>query len=179
MVDKRLDLILQGKRIVIWSLYSDQLMIAISYFTYWCLGMNLIKIWIWLNPHNMIIEVILNQDSILDFLKCPHILSICHWEYHSWISVYFFICKLIGWWRQNKTMAAHVCKCRIRPFLLLPVPFVQVWKLPVPSAKRCRPVRQPIWARRDRRVTWPVFAFTPSHPQNDSQNPFGTLFFNF
>ena len=24
-----------------------------------------------------------NQDSILDFLKCPHILSICHLEYDS------------------------------------------------------------------------------------------------
>ena len=39
----------------------------------------------------MMVGVILNQDSILDFPKCPHILSISHSKYHSWISVYTFI----------------------------------------------------------------------------------------
>ena len=43
-----------------------------------------------LNPDIMMVKVILNQDSILDFPKCPHVLSICHLKYHSWISVYFF-----------------------------------------------------------------------------------------
>ena len=56
------------------------------------------------------VEVKLNQDSILDFFKCPHILSICHLEHHSWISVYFFIHKLIGWWRHNKT----ILKCTLK-----------------------------------------------------------------
>ena len=40
--------------------------------------MDLVRIKIWLNPHNMMAEAILNQDSILDFPKCPHILNICH-----------------------------------------------------------------------------------------------------
>ena len=33
-------------------------------------------------------EVILNQDSILEFPKCSHILSISYLKYQSWISVY-------------------------------------------------------------------------------------------
>ena len=49
------------------------------------LGMNLVRILIWLNPHNMMVEVMLNQDSILDFSKGPHILSISHLKYQSWI----------------------------------------------------------------------------------------------
>ena len=36
----------------------------------------------------MMVEVILNENCILDFPKCPHILSISHLKYHSWISVY-------------------------------------------------------------------------------------------
>ena len=52
--------------------------------------MNLVKIQIWLKPHNMIAKVMLNQDSILDFPKVPHILSISHLKYQSWISVYTF-----------------------------------------------------------------------------------------
>ena len=66
--------------------------------------MNPVRIKIWLNLHNMMEEVMLNQDSILNFLKVPHILSISHLKCHSWISVYFFICKLIGWWRHNMTI---------------------------------------------------------------------------
>ena len=50
------------------------------------------------------VEVVLIQDSILDFPKSTHILSISYWKYHFWISVYFFICKLIGWWRRNMTI---------------------------------------------------------------------------
>ena len=38
----------------------------------------------------MMVEVILNQDSILDFPKCSHILSISYLKYHIWISVYTF-----------------------------------------------------------------------------------------
>ena len=38
----------------------------------------------------MIVEVMLNQDSILDFPKVPHILSFRHSKYQSWISVYTF-----------------------------------------------------------------------------------------
>ena len=38
----------------------------------------------------MTAEVMLNQDSILDFPKGPHILGISHLEYQSWISVYTF-----------------------------------------------------------------------------------------
>ena len=53
--------------------------------------MNLVRIWIWLNLPNMMIEVISNQDSFLDFQKCPHILSICCLKYHFWILVYTFI----------------------------------------------------------------------------------------
>ena len=30
----------------------------------WYLGMNLVRIQIWLNPHNMMVELMLNQDSI-------------------------------------------------------------------------------------------------------------------
>ena len=70
----------------------------------WYSGMNLVRIWIWLNPHKMMVEVILNQVSILVFPKCPLNLSYCHLEYHSWISVYFFNCKLTGWWRHNMTI---------------------------------------------------------------------------
>ena len=36
------------------------------------------------------VEGMLNQDSILDFPKGPHILSISHLKYQSWISVYTF-----------------------------------------------------------------------------------------
>ena len=32
----------------------------------------------------------LNQDRILDFPKVPHILSISHLKYLSWISVYTY-----------------------------------------------------------------------------------------
>ena len=39
----------------------------------------------------MTVEVMLNQDSILDFRKRPHVLSICYLEYHFWISVYILI----------------------------------------------------------------------------------------
>ena len=39
----------------------------------------------------MIVEVMLNRDSILDFQKYPHILSIRYLEYHFWISVYTII----------------------------------------------------------------------------------------
>ena len=35
----------------------------------------------------MMVEVMLNQDSILGFPKCPHVSSICYLEYHFWISV--------------------------------------------------------------------------------------------
>ena len=65
----------------------------------------------------MLVEVMSNQDSILDFPNGPHILSISHLKCHSWISVYFFICKLIGirhhnmtifkligWWHHNMTI---------------------------------------------------------------------------
>ena len=38
----------------------------------------------------MMVEVMLNLDSILDFPKGPHILSISHLKYQSWISVYTF-----------------------------------------------------------------------------------------
>ena len=38
----------------------------------------------------MMVEVMLDQDSILDFLKGPHILNISHLKYQSWISVYTF-----------------------------------------------------------------------------------------
>ena len=38
----------------------------------------------------MMVEVLLNQDSILDFPKGPHILSTSHLKYQSWISVYTF-----------------------------------------------------------------------------------------
>ena len=38
----------------------------------------------------MMVEVILNQDSILDFPEGPHILSISNLKYQSWISVYTF-----------------------------------------------------------------------------------------
>ena len=38
----------------------------------------------------MMVEVMLNQDSILDFPKGPHILSISHLKYQSRISVYTF-----------------------------------------------------------------------------------------
>ena len=38
----------------------------------------------------MMVEDMLNQDSILDFPKGPHILSISHFKYQSWISVYTF-----------------------------------------------------------------------------------------
>ena len=51
---------------------------------------NLVKIKILLYPHNMMVEVMLNRDSILDFPKGPHILSINHLKYQSWISVYTF-----------------------------------------------------------------------------------------
>ena len=36
------------------------------------------KIYIWLNPHIMMVQVLLNRDSNLDFPKCPHILGSCH-----------------------------------------------------------------------------------------------------
>ena len=39
----------------------------------WYLVMNLVRIWIWLNPHIMILEVIINHDSILDFPKSLYI----------------------------------------------------------------------------------------------------------
>ena len=35
----------------------------------------------------MMVEVMLNQDSTLDFPKCPQILSISHLKCQSWISV--------------------------------------------------------------------------------------------
>ena len=38
----------------------------------------------------MMVEVMLNQDSSLDSPKGPHILSISHLKYQSWISVYTF-----------------------------------------------------------------------------------------
>ena len=38
----------------------------------------------------MTVEVTVNQDSILDFPKSPHILSISLLEYQSWISVHTF-----------------------------------------------------------------------------------------
>ena len=38
----------------------------------------------------MMIVVVLNQDSILDFPKGPHILSISNFTYQSLISVYTF-----------------------------------------------------------------------------------------
>ena len=38
----------------------------------------------------MMVEVMLNQDSILDFPKSPNILSNSHLKYQSWISVYTF-----------------------------------------------------------------------------------------
>ena len=50
--------------------------------------MNLVRIQVWLNPHNMMVEVMLNRDSILDFPKGPHILSISYLKYQSWISLY-------------------------------------------------------------------------------------------
>ena len=36
------------------------------------------------------VEVMLNQDSILDFPKGPHIFSISHLKYQSWVSMYTF-----------------------------------------------------------------------------------------
>ena len=33
------------------------------------------------NPKHYSVEVLINQDSILDFPICPHILSICNLEY--------------------------------------------------------------------------------------------------
>ena len=44
----------------------------------------------WFNPHNMMVEVMSNQASILDFPKGPHILSVSHLKYQSSISVYTF-----------------------------------------------------------------------------------------
>ena len=38
----------------------------------------------------MMVDIMLNQDSILDFPKGQHILSISHSKYHFWISVYTF-----------------------------------------------------------------------------------------
>ena len=38
----------------------------------------------------MMVEVMLNLDSILDFPKCPYIFSISHLKYQSWILVYTF-----------------------------------------------------------------------------------------
>ena len=38
----------------------------------------------------MMVKVMLDQDSIIDFPKGPHSLSIRHLEYQSWISVYTF-----------------------------------------------------------------------------------------
>ena len=52
--------------------------------------MNPVRNKIWLNPHDMMPEVMLNQDSILDFQKCSHSLSISCLKYHIWISVYTF-----------------------------------------------------------------------------------------
>ena len=57
----------------------------------WYLVKNLVKIWIWLNSHNMMVDIMLNQDIILDFRKCQHILSICYLKYLIWISVCTFI----------------------------------------------------------------------------------------
>ena len=52
--------------------------------------MDPVRIKIWLNVDNMMVEVILNQDSILDFPKCSHIMSISYLKYHIWISAYTF-----------------------------------------------------------------------------------------
>ena len=52
--------------------------------------MNSIRIKMWLNPPNMMAEVMLNQDSILDFQNFSHILSISCPKYHIWISEYTF-----------------------------------------------------------------------------------------
>ena len=38
----------------------------------------------------MMEEVMLDQDSIMNFQKGPQILSISHLKYQSWISVYTF-----------------------------------------------------------------------------------------
>ena len=38
----------------------------------------------------MMVKVMLNQNSTLDFPKGPHILSISHWKHQSWTSVYTF-----------------------------------------------------------------------------------------
>ena len=43
----------------------------------------------------MVVEVILNQDRILDYPSRPHILSIYHSRYHSWISAYTCIFKMV------------------------------------------------------------------------------------
>ena len=52
----------------------------------------------------MVVEVMVNQDSILDFPKGPNVSGISHLKDQSWISVYFFICKLISRWRHNMTI---------------------------------------------------------------------------
>ena len=38
----------------------------------------------------MMVEVMLNQDSILDFAKGPHITNTSHLKFQSWTSVYTF-----------------------------------------------------------------------------------------
>ena len=40
-------------------------------------------------------KVMLNQDSILNFPKGPHILSIIHLKYQSWISVTLLNFKMV------------------------------------------------------------------------------------
>ena len=44
----------------------------------------------WLNTHNVMVEVMLIQDCVLDFQKCPHFSSIYYLDFHFWISVYMF-----------------------------------------------------------------------------------------
>ena len=52
-------------------------------------NLNLVK------PHTMMVEVMLNQDSILDFPNGPHILSISHLKYHSLLSEHTSRFKLV------------------------------------------------------------------------------------
>ena len=77
--------------------------------------MNLKRIWILLNPDSMVVEVMLNSFSTLDFPKYPHKISLLNFNVHFYFSKWSFydvtsqsaaiqrsFLLLIGWRRNIK-----------------------------------------------------------------------------